>query len=140
MPHINWPVLAVVYPTAFFLSFAIEIPVLFLFRRFGLFKASNGRTVVAGVVAQCLTHPLFILILPVLTIMARPDVPLALRVIEPAWVREVFFIPPIEAAWYWFFLRPKGWWRLLVLSYGANLVSWGLGTFVPWAWIAGLAR
>jgi len=140
MPHINWPVLAVTYGTAFILSFAIEIPVLFAFRWFGLFKATNGRTVAAGVVAQCLTHPLFILIVPILTIMWRFDMPLILRVIEPVWVREIFFIPLIEAAWDWFFLRPKRCWQPFVLSYGANLVSWGLGTFVPWGFIAGLVK
>jgi len=140
MPHINWPVLAVVYSTAFILSFAIEIPVLFVFRRFGLFKATTGRTITAGVVAQCLTHPLFILVLPVLTILSRPDVPLALRIFDPIWARELIFIPLIEAAWYHAFLKPNGWWRSLVLSYGANLVSWGLGSLVPWQAIAALAK
>lgn len=140
MPRINWPVLAVTYGTAFILSFAIEIPVLFLFRRFGLFKASNGRTVAAGIVAQCLTHPLFILVVPILTILWRFDMPPVLQMVDPVWARELIFIPLIEAAWYWFFLRPNRWWGALILSYGANLVSWGLGTFVPWGWIAGLVR
>lgn len=140
MPHINWPVLTVTYGTAFILSFAIEIPVLFVFRWFGLFKATAGRTVAAGIVAQCLTHPLFILVVPILTIMWRFDMPFALQMVDPVWVRELIFIPLIEAAWYWFFLRPKGWWQPLVLSYGANLVSWGLGTFVPWGFIAGIVK
>jgi hypothetical protein len=140
MPRINWPVLTVTYGTAFFLSFAIEIPVLFLFRRFGLFTATAKRTVAAGVVAQCLTHPLFILVVPLLTILSRPEVPFILQVFDPIWSRELIFIPLIEAAWYWFFLRPKRWWQPLVLSYGANLVSWGLGYLVPWGFIAGLVK
>ncbi len=140
MPHINWLVLSVVYSTAFILSFAIEIPVLFVFRRLGLFKATVKRTVAAGFVAQCLTHPLFILVLPVLTILSRPEVPLALRIFDPIWARELIFIPLIEATWYHVFLKPDGWWRSPVLSYGANLVSWGLGSLVPWQAIAAFVK
>ena len=50
-------------------------------------------------------------------------------------LKETLLIPLIEAAIYWVLLKPLKTWQALAISYSANLVSWGIGLFVPGAWI-----
>ena len=129
----------VLYLYTFILTLVLELPVVtFLSTRF--LKKSAGRSVAAGLVAQLATHPLFIGVLPVVVVLLRNDPYQWLEFINNIYVKELTFIPLIEAGIYYLMLKPEKKWFPLVIAYAANLTSWGVGYLIPMKWIIELMR
>lgn len=129
----------VLYFYTFVLTLVLELPVvIFLSTKF--LKKPVKRTVAAGILSQLATHPLFIGLLPVVVVLLKDNSYQMLEFINNIYVKELIFIPLIEAGIYYLILKPEKKWFPLVIAYAANLISWGIGYLIPMKWIIELMR
>lgn len=129
----------VLYLYTFVLTIVLELPVVvFLSTKF--LKKPVKRSVMAGIVSQLATHPFFIGILPIVVVLLKDNPYQGLEFINNIYVKELVFIPLIEAGVYYLILKPQKKWFPLVISYGANLTSWGVGYLIPMKWIIEIMR
>ena len=135
----RYDILIAIYLFAFVMTILLELPVVwFLSHR--VFKHPLKKTITSGLFSQIATHPLFIGILPVTVILMKNDAPQWLRFIDNIYFKELAVIPVIEAGVYFLILRPEKKWQSFVISYTANLTSWGVGYLVPMKWIIELMK
>lgn len=132
MVVINYKVMFFIYTIAFLLSLIIEIPIIFLLFSKTEKNINKKKIVKAGFLAQLLTHPLFILIIPYSSILLNDKNILFLDFINNIFVKELLLIPLIEGIFYYKFLKISGKTKAFSVSYAANLISWGSGYLVPW--------
>ena len=136
---LRYDIWIVLYFYTFALTLILELPVVvFLSTKF--LKKSVKRSIAAGFIAQLATHPLFIGVLPVVVVLLRDNPYQGLEFINNIYVKELTFIPLIEAGIYYLMLKPEKKWFPLVITYAANLTSWGVGYLIPMKWIIELMR
>jgi hypothetical protein len=136
---LRYDIWIVLYLYTFVLTLVLELPVvIFISAKF--LKKSIKRSVVAGLLAQLATHPLFIGVLPVVVVLLKDNPYQMLEFINNIYVKELAFIPLVEAGIYYLILKPEKKWFPFVISYAANLTSWGIGYLIPMKWIIEMMR
>jgi len=136
---LRYDIWIVLYLYTFILTIVLELPVaVFLSTKF--LKKPVKRSVVAGIIAQLATHPFFIGILPIIVVLLKDNPYQGLEYINNIYVKELIFIPLIEAGVYYLILKPEKKWFPLVIAYAANFTSWGIGYLIPMKWIIEIMR
>ncbi|HNW81559.1 MAG TPA: hypothetical protein PKG52_01590 [bacterium] len=130
----RYDILIAIYLFAFVMTIILELPVVW-FISCRIFKKPLKKAIISGLLSQVATHPLFIGILPVTVILLKSDAPQWLEFINNIYFKELLLIPLIEAGIYYLILKPDKKWHPFLISYAANLTSWGIGYFVPMKWI-----
>lgn len=135
----RYDILIAIYSFAFVMTIVLELPIV-IFISHRVFKNPLKKTIIAGLLSQVATHPLFIGIIPVAVILLKNDAPAWVEFIDSIYLKELLLIPMIEAGIYYLILKPKKKWHPFLISYAANLTSWGIGYLIPMKWIIELMR
>ncbi len=133
----RYDILIVLYLYAFALTNLLELPIVW-FLSCKIFKKPVKKALIAGVLSQLATHPLFVGVIFFTVFFLKDQAPVWLQWLNNVYLKELFLIPLIEAGVYNYFLKPEKKWHALFISYAANFVSWGLGSFFTTDWIAAL--